>query len=586
MKNVLNYLICFCFFGMNYAQVGIGTTNPEGALDIVTTNDTGVVIPRVSSTDNVSDGLGNPPVNGTLVYDISKNAFCFYLNSKWTCMEIGSDGNPFLSNTAINEYQVPEQSYFKASNTTFNQYFGFSISMSGDGSTIAVGAPAEGGTDTVINGNQTTTTSTHRGAVYVFHFNGTSWQQEAYIKPSTLYLSFGLSVDLDFTGDTLAVGRDNETFVFRRNTGVWTEQEQIVYPQAPFWGMFGGTVSLSSDGNTLAVSAVSNTSTATGIGGDPSHSTGFVRYYGAVYLFNFNGSNWIEEEFFKQNVFSEDSFGFKVALSGDATVLAVSTPYEDSNATGINGDENNNLAVSSGAVYIYKKIAGTWQFDAFLKASNAEAGDQFGRALAISGDGSTIAVGAPFESCGFPGINASSGANNFINDSGAIYIFNDVSGAWLQDAYIKNNILDANDRLGYSSIALNEDGTLVVAGAGFEDSLALGVNENASTNNGLTNSGAVFVFQKIQDNWIQTKMLKATNARSSNYLSRAQNNLQFVVNGSLINIQQISSNIAISATGNKIIIGSLYEDSDATGIQGDQENINATSAGAVYLFQN
>ena len=585
MKNLIAIFLILLGSSTLYAQVGIGTTDPKGALDIVTTNDTGIVIPRVSSINSVTDGDGNPPVEGTMVFDISKNRLCIFAAGDWICLGLDDNGNPAAINTSVNEYELEDQSYFKASNTSVNDYFGMSVAISGDGLTMAIGAPHEGSTATTINGDQTNTSS-NRGAVYVFHNNGIQWQQQAYIKPSTLYFSFGHSVSLDLNGNTLAVGRDNEVFIFRRISGIWTEQQQITYPQLPFWGRFGGQVDLSNDGNTIAISAYANTSLATGVGADQTHSTGFVRNFGGTYIYSFNGIDWVEEEFFKANVTDEDFFGFKIALSGDASVLAVSAPFEDSDASGVNGDENNNLAENSGAVYVYKKLAGVWQFDAYLKASNADPNDRFGSSLAISGDGHSIVIGAPNEACGFPGINASAGSNNFKPGSGAAYVFNDNTGSWLEEAYIKNSILDNFDLLGYSSVAINENGNVIAIGSYGEDSLRRGILNEPSTNNDLANAGAVLIFQKLQGNWIQTKMLKASNPLFNNNLSFAENNLGTLIPGSgVVFVQLTSNNISMSTLGDTIIVGSLYEDSNATGIQGDQDNTAAPNSGAVYLYK-
>ena len=88
-----------------------------------------------------------------------------------------------------------------------------------------------------------------------------------------------------------------------------------------------------------------------------------------------------------------DYFGSSVALSGDT--LVVGAPYEDSNATGVDGNQANNLAIDSGAVYVFVRSGDWWYQQAYLKASNTDADDQFGSSLALSGD--TLVVGAPDE---------------------------------------------------------------------------------------------------------------------------------------------------------------------------------------------
>ena len=78
-------------------------------------------------------------------------------------------------------------------------------------------------------------------------------------------------------------------------------------------------------------------------------------------------------------------------------------PQEGSNATGVNGDQSNNSAKNSGAVYVFTRNGDVWTQQAYLKASNADAGDQFGVSVAISGD--TLAVGRMFEASNARGVN-------------------------------------------------------------------------------------------------------------------------------------------------------------------------------------
>ena len=85
-----------------------------------------------------------------------------------------------------------------------------------------------------------------------------------------------------------------------------------------------------------------------------------------------------------------DNFGYSVAVSGDTMV--VGAPYEASNATGVNGNQNDNSAPGSGAAYVFVRNGTTWSQQAYLKASNTGASDQFGWSVAVSGD--TVVVGA------------------------------------------------------------------------------------------------------------------------------------------------------------------------------------------------
>ena len=95
------------------------------------------------------------------------------------------------------------------------------------------------------------------------------------------------------------------------------------------------------------------------------------------------------------SVDANDAFGTSVAVSGDGATVVVGVPGEDSNATGIDGNAANNSAAGSGAAYVFARTAGDWSQQAYLKASNTALNDAFGKTVAISSDGSTIAIGAP-----------------------------------------------------------------------------------------------------------------------------------------------------------------------------------------------
>ena len=122
-------------------------------------------------------------------------------------------------------------------------------------------------------------------------------------------------------------------------------------------------------------------------------------------------------------------------MSADGNTLAVGALFEDSAATGINGDESDNSALSSGAVYVFARQGNVWQQQAYLKASNAGEGDRFGAALSLSADGNTLAVGAIEEA------SAAVGINNEQNDdsadyAGAAYVFVRSGSLWQQEAYL------------------------------------------------------------------------------------------------------------------------------------------------------
>jgi trimeric autotransporter adhesin len=95
------------------------------------------------------------------------------------------------------------------------------------------------------------------------------------------------------------------------------------------------------------------------------------------------------------NTGADDSFGESVAISGDTVVIGASN--EDSSGTGVNGTQIYDSQKDSGAAYVFVRDGASWSQQAYLKASNSEVGDWFGRHIAISGD--TVVIGRGQRTC-------------------------------------------------------------------------------------------------------------------------------------------------------------------------------------------
>jgi hypothetical protein len=102
--------------------------------------------------------------------------------------------------------------------------------------------------------------------------------------------------------------------------------------------------------------------------------------------------------------------------------MAVGAYLEASAATGFNGNQADNSSAAAGAVYVFRRTGTAWVQESYLKASNTGASDSFGKALALSSDGSTLAVGAPREASSATGINGNQSDNSALA-SGAVYVF-------------------------------------------------------------------------------------------------------------------------------------------------------------------
>ncbi|MFN5803637.1 MAG: integrin, partial [Burkholderiales bacterium] len=175
------------------------------------------------------------------------------------------------------------------------------------------------------------------------------------------------------------------------------------------------------------------------------------------------------------------------------STLAVGAYREASNATVIGGDQSNNSASDSGAVYVFLLSGTTWNQQAYVKASNAQADDQFGWSLALSSDGNTLVVGARYEDSNATGVG---GGQTDVpiasSNSGAVYSFVRSGGTWAQRSYVKASNTGSGDQFAWS-LALSADGNTLAVGANNEDSNATGVGGDPD-NDGTLNSGAAYLY--------------------------------------------------------------------------------------------
>jgi hypothetical protein len=383
------------------------------------------------------------------------------------------------------------QAYVKASNTAAGDAFGRALALSTDGSTLAVGAPGDDGT------------ATDSGAVYVFTRSGTTWTQQQRLKAAQPDASdaFGTAVSLAGDGATLAASAPGEdgaplageadnsltnsgaVYVFERSGATWSQQAWVKASNARSSDTFGGplpaggvntvggrSVALSADGQTLAIGANNEDGDDSGVQGTGAITqSGYASgNSGAVYVFARSGSVWTRQAYVKPaTVGPGDQFGIAVALSADGGTLAVGATNEDGASRGIGGDETSGSASNSGAAYVFTRGGTTWSQQAYVKASNTATGDQFGQHVALSADGTLLAVGARAESgrtAGVGGDQTNPDPGLTTNASGAVYLFGFASGTWSQRSYVKGRTVAAEDAFG-TSVALSADGTALAVGA-------------------------------------------------------------------------------------------------------------------------
>jgi hypothetical protein len=345
----------------------------------------------------------------------------------------------------------------QASDKQAGDYFGTSIAISGDGNTAIVGAYQE---DAVVGTN----TLSASGAAYIFTWSETSssWSEQQKIQASDkqAYDQFGESVAISSDGNTAIVGASHEDtgggnagaayiFTWSETSSSWSEQQKIQASDKQAYDYFGGSVSISGDGNTVIVGARYEDSK-------------FWSESGAAYIFTWSetSSNWSEQQKIKasDNQYG-DHFGYSVAISGDGNTAIVGARGEG----------------GTGAAYIFTWSGTSWDEQDIIHASDKQAGDGFGNSVSISEDGNTAIVGANYE-------DAVVGTNT-ITDTGAAYIFTRSNSNWTEQNKIQASDKQAYDGFG-GSVFISDDGNTAIVGASHEDT-------------GGTNAGAAYLYKYI-----------------------------------------------------------------------------------------
>jgi flagellin len=322
-----------------------------------------------------------------------------------------------------------------------NAGLGTSVSTSADGSVVAVGAP---------------TFTNDRGRVVI-------GDDEPGAQPLTIAIPASSASPGDYQGQSIALSADGQrlvvaspgniagvsagsTMVYERSGSGWTAiGSPIVGDNAGDYSGFD--VSISDDGNTIAIGAPTITFNQDG--------------RGSVKVFEYSGGAWNETADITSDS-DESRLGKMVELSGDGNVMAVSAIKDDSN-----GD-------AAGHVQLYQKVNGAWIPMGSEIVGDAD-GDRFGSSVALSNDGHTLAVTA---------LENDAGGDN----AGQVRVYRYESGAWTP---VGNDILGANDddQLG-RSVALSGDGqTLAVSSTDYDDGADVDV-------------GQVSIYKNINDTWV------------------------------------------------------------------------------------
>lgn len=321
---------------------------------------------------------------------------------------------------------------------------------------------------------------------------------------------------------------------------------------------FGESVALSADGTTLAIGARWEDGDKAS-DGTKDGSNDAATDSGAVYVFHRSeDGTWVQEKYLKADTpHVEDRFGESVALSGDGNTLAVGAAKESGAGFGIS-NQGSGLHESppAGAAYVFVRKDGDWTQQAYIKPLRPRQGSDFGWDVALSLDGNTLAVSAPYQNLGLD-----------LGGAGAVYVFRRIQSAWAESAILTAAEPSYLAEFG-NSIALSGDGRTLAVGSRWEDHVI--AEETSEPDAGavvskINNSGAAYVFTRSGTNtWTQQARLEAE------YLSEAG---------------EFGYSVAISADGNTLAVGSVNEDlhSETWEPQGESDE-TVPSAGAVYVF--
>ena len=256
---------------------------------------------------------------------------------------------------------------------------------------VVVGAPRAN--DTVAG--------TDVGAAYVFVNGPTGWTQQHVLQASdkAAYDEFGSAVaisdDLAVVGarydDTIQGSNSGSVYTFERTNTSWDEVETAIVPaDASASDYFGSAVSM--DGYYYVV-------------GSPNHD-GLASNAGAAYVYRWNGSSSTQQAKLESGQLPADAlgdlFGYSVAI--DATTVAV----------GVRDDDVVSVA-DAGTAYAFVRSGSTWSYQDRFWAYDAASGDEFGCSVAV--DGNTIIVGARYQDVS--NVNSNDGAAYVFTRNGA-----------------------------------------------------------------------------------------------------------------------------------------------------------------------
>ena len=340
---------------------------------------------------------------------------------------------------------------------------------------------------------------------------------------------FGRMLALSSNGRVLAVGgMTGRVHLFERTgVGQWVPRGQAL-------GSGGGAppniaMALSADGQVLAV------------GGE-----------NTVWVYRRQGDQWLYSAAVSgSEVAPGDAFGDSLALSADGLDLVVAARGDDGT-----GDQS----LNDGAVYVFRDLQGVWAQTQLLRDGNGAAGDRFGHALALSGEGGTLAVGSPFNDAAGMGVHAAVLNNSDAPNTGAVYLYRKDASGWRFEAFSKPPIDLGVGNYG-KSVALDAQGLVLAVGAPDADLDLQGLPDTV----GLGNSGSVHMLRFDQGLWAPWgPPLRAPTPQRDD---------------------QFGERVALSGNAQTLAVGTIEEDHSGVGVAAGESADFRVYSGSGYAFR-
>ena len=332
-----------------------------------------------------------------------------------------------LGQVSVYAYDVNTASWSQLGEDIYGEeaggYFGMSVSLSSDGKVLAIGAPEEGGSGCV--------------RVYDYNISTASWSRLGEdIDGDASGDYFGMSVSLNSDGKVLAISAPYNSGtesglvrIYRLDptSAGWLKVGQDITGESPS-DYLGETLSLSSDGSTVAIAAPANDGNG--------NTSGHVR----VLRYDANTNSWFQLGGDIDGEAPGDFSGSSLSLSSDGTVVAIGAEYNDGN-----GNASGHVRV-----YTYNAIEVEWsQIGDDLDGEAS--GDRFGNSIALSSDGTVLTIGG-----------YRNGGNGDNAGHVRVYTYDSSSGSW---AKLLADIDGEAANFFGASVSMNSDGTIVAIGA-------------------------------------------------------------------------------------------------------------------------